>query len=221
MTRPATGQTVRGEVAVEQVEVPLIESRTIPTARGKVGYIRLRNFSNNAGEEFDKALAALQREGITGLVFDVRQNPGGSVDALTHILSHFTHDSPIAITTDAEGKREEVELDRNVPLLGLPFVVLANGSSASSADITAAVARARGGYLIGEKTAGALGGAYLYELEDGGALEITAYRVVGPNGEVINEVGVAPDEVVPLTPADLSAGNDPQLQRALDYLASR
>lgn len=221
VNRPATGQTLRAEVVVEQVEVPLIEARTFPGAQGKVGYIKLRNFSTNAGEEFDKALVELQQEGITALIFDVRQNPGGSVDALTHILSHFTHESPIAITTDAEGKREEVALNQDVPLLGLPWVVLANSSSASSADITSAVAKARGGYLIGEKTAGALGGAYLYELEDGSALEITAYRVVGPNGEEINEIGVTPDEIVPLTPADLSAENDPQLQRARDYLATR
>lgn len=221
VTRPATKQTMRAEVVVEQVEAPLIESRTFPGPKGKIGYIKLRNFSKNAGEEFDKALAALQQEGIAALIFDVRQNPGGSVGALSHILSHFTHQSPIGVTTDADGKREEVELDQNVPLLGLPWVVLANGSSASSADITAAVAKARGGYLIGEKTSGSLGGAYLYELEDGSALEITAYRVVGPDGEEINNIGVTPHEVVTLTPADLSAENDPQLQRALDYLATR
>lgn len=221
VTRPATRQTVRAEVVVEQVEVPLIESRTFPGPKGKIGYLKLRNFSNNSGEEFDKALNDLEQEGIVALIFDVRQNPGGSVGALSHILSHFTHQSPIGVTTDADGKREEVELDQSVPLLGLPWVVLANGSSASSADITAAVAKARGGYLIGEKTSGSLGGAYLYELEDGSALEITAYRVVGPDGEEINNVGVTPHEVVALTPADLSAENDPQLQRALDYLASK
>lgn len=215
VSRPATGQRLTAQVRVAEVVVPLIESRVLP---GGVGYIKLRNFSKNAGEEFDKALAALQAQGITALIFDVRQNPGGSVAALTHIVSHFTHQNPLAISIDGEGKRTEEELDQNVPLLGLPFIVLVNGSSASSSDITAAIAKDRGGHLVGVKSAGALGAAIYYELEDGSALEITVARVLGPNGEEINEIGVTPDHTITLTPADLSANNDPQLQHALAEL---
>ncbi|CAA9564119.1 MAG: hypothetical protein AVDCRST_MAG18-1329 [uncultured Thermomicrobiales bacterium] len=105
-----------------------------------------------------------------------------------------------------------------MPLLGLPWAVLCDGDSASSADVTAAVAKARGGRLIGTRSAGALSGALFYELEDGSALEISVIRVLGPDGEAINEVGVTPHDIVPLAPADLSAGLDPPLQRAIDYL---
>ncbi len=66
--------------------------------------------------------------------------------------------------------------------------------------------------------AGALGAALGFELEDGGALEITVLRVLGPDGEEINEVGVEPDHVIPLTPLDLSRGADPQLQHAIEDL---
>ncbi|HEX5505452.1 MAG TPA: S41 family peptidase [Thermomicrobiales bacterium] len=216
--RPATGATLNVSVSVAQVKAPLIESRVLP---GQIGYIKLRNFSNNAGEEFDKALTALQQQGIKALIFDVRQNPGGSVDALTHIVSHFTHQDPLAISIDDTGKRDPQKFDDKVPLLKLPWVVLADSGSASSSDITAAVAKDRGGYLIGVKTAGALGAAEFYALEDGSALEITVARVLGPDGEEINHVGVPPNEVVTLLPIDLSAGNDPQLQRAVAYLTAR
>src|SRR5207248_4458083 len=117
--------------------------------------------------------------------------------------------------------REEVEPDEDVPLLGLPFVVLADGDSASAADVTAAVAKDRGGHLVGERSAGALGAALFYELEDGSAIEITVAHVLGPDGEEINDVGVTPDHLVTLTPADLSADMDPPLLHALAELSRR
>lgn len=218
VTRPATGAKINAALSIVEFSVQNIESRVID---GTVGYIKLRAFSIKADEEFDKALAKLTAQGITSLIFDVRQNGGGSTDALAHILSHFSHQGPHAITIDEDGKREEENPDPTVPLLGLPWVVLCNNSSASSADITAAFAKARGGYLIGEKSSGSLGSALVFELEDGSAMEITVARVLGPNGEEINTIGVTPNEVIPLTPADLSGGNDPQLAAALAYLKTR
>lgn len=218
VNRPATKQTLNVSVSVAEYSLPVISSRVLD---GGVGYIKLRAFSITADQDFDKALAALQTQGITSLIFDVRQNSGGSTDALAHILSYFSHQGPHAITIDADGKRTEENPDPNVPLLGLPWVVLSNGTSASSADITAAFAKDRGGYLIGTKTAGALGSAQVFELADGSALEITVQRVLGPDGEAINNVGVTPNQVVPITPADISAGNDPQLAAALAYLKTK
>jgi carboxyl-terminal processing protease len=218
VTRPATGQSVNAQVSVAEYTVPILESRVLA---GQVGYIRLRTFSINAGDEFDKALADLQAQGITSLIFDVRQNGGGSTDALAHILSHFSHQGPHAITIDENGNREEQNPDPAVPLLVLPWVVLCNNSSASSSEITSAFAKDRGGHLVGTKTAGALGSAQVFEFEEGSAMEITVNLVLGPNGETINNVGVTPDEVVEMTPADISAGNDTQLAAALAYLQTR
>jgi carboxyl-terminal processing protease len=218
VTRPSTGQTLTIQASVAEYTLPLIESRVL---EGGIGYIRLRHFSTTAGEEFDQALAALQAQGIKSLIFDVRQNPGGSTDALRHILSHFTHQGPHAITIDENGKREEENPDPSVPLLNLPWLVLADSGSASSSDITAAVAKDRGGWLIGTKTSGSLGSAQIFELADGSALEITVRLVLGPNGEEINEIGVTPNEEVPLTPANISAGNDTQLAAAIAYLKAR
>jgi len=217
VTRPSTGQTQTVLITVADVEVPLIDIAILP---GEVGYLRLRYFSYASGQSFDRALAALQARGITSLVFDVRQNPGGSSAALMHILSHFTHDGPLAITIDEHGTHTPEQPDLSVPLLKLPWAVLCDGDSASSADVTAAVAKARGGRLIGTKSAGALSGALFYELEDGSAMEVAVIRVLGPDGEAINEIGVTPHDIVPLSPADLSAGFDPPLQRAIDYLVS-
>lgn len=218
VTRPATGRTIEVTVGVAEIEIPLMEVRIL---QGEIGYIKLRNFSYNAGAVFDEALAALERRGITSLIFDVRQNPGGSVDALLHIVSHFTHQGPIGITIDENGTREEAVPDLSVPLLRIPYVVLCDGDSASSADVTAAVAKDRGGHLVGEKSAGALSTSRYFDLEDGSALQISVQRVLGPDGEEINEVGVTPHHVVPLTPADLSAGVDTQLQHAIQDLTRR
>jgi carboxyl-terminal processing protease len=218
VTRPASGETKTVLIRVAEVEVPLIEIRVLP---GGIGYLRLRHFSFFADEDFAAALDALKKRGITSLIFDVRQNPGGSVAALQQILSHFTHDGPLAIMIDEKGVRQPLAPDPTVPLLGLPWVVLCDGDSASSSDITAAVAKARGGWLIGTQSAGALGAALYYEFEDGGAMEITVKRVLGPDSEAINEIGVTPHDVVTLTPADLSVGIDTQLQAAVTYLRGR
>lgn len=218
VTRPATGQSLTIQATVAEYKVPIIEARML---EGGIGYIKLRHFSTTAGEEFDKALAGLQKQGLKSLIFDVRQNPGGSTDALRHIVSHFTHQGPHAITIDENGKRTEENPDPDVPLLNLPWVVLCDGGSASSADITSAVAKDRGGYLIGVKSGGALGSAEVFELADGSALEITVNLVLGPDGEEINEIGVTPNQVVTLTPADISAGNDTQLAAAVAYIKTK
>lgn len=215
VTRPATGQTETVLITVADVSVPLIDIGVLP---GNVGYIRLRYFSYGADQTFARALKALQGRGITSLVFDVRQNPGGSIAALQQILSNFSHEGPFGIMLDGNGVEEPIPADARVPLLGLPWAVLCDGDSASSADVTAAVAKDRGGYLIGTRSAGALGAALYYEFEDGSAMEVTVNRVIGPDREAINEVGVVPHEIVPLTPADLSAGYDPPLLRAVAYL---
>jgi carboxyl-terminal processing protease len=217
VTRPATGARLNAQLSVVEFTLATIESRMLP---GNVGYIKLRAFSVDAGDLFDQELAKLQAQGMTALIFDVRQNGGGSTAALAKILSHLSHQGPHAISIDENGQREEENPDPNVPLIGGPWVVLCNNGSASSADITAAFAKDRGGYLIGEKSSGSLGAALVYELEEGSALEITVARVLGPNGEEINKVGVTPQQVVALTPADLSANNDPQLAAALAYLAT-
>jgi carboxyl-terminal processing protease len=218
ISRSATGQSLSIRVTVAEYRLTNVESRVLP---GGIGYIRLRHFSTTSGEEFAQALAALRAQGITSLIFDVRQNPGGSTAALRHIVSHFSHQGAYAITIDENGVRTEETFDTSVPLLNLPWVVLCDGGSASSADITAAVAKGRGGHLIGVKSSGSLGSAQIFELADGSALEITVNLVLGPNGEEINEIGVTPNQVVTLTPADISAGNDTQLAAAVAYLQGR
>lgn len=216
--RPATGETIRVLVKVEEVEVSNLEARVLP---GGIGYIRLHHFSFYSGEDFAYAVRQLKARGIKGLIFDVRQNPGGSAAALVEIMSHLTHQGPIAVAIDEDGNRENIDPDPTIPLLDLPWTVLIDGGSASSADVTAAVARGRGGHLVGVTSAGALGGAQYFELEDGSALGITVYRVLGPDGEDINEIGVKPHHTVPLTPADLSAGIDSQLDHALKEMTGR
>jgi carboxyl-terminal processing protease len=124
------------------------------------------------------------------------------------------------VTIQPDGRRVPVQPDARVPLLNLPFAILTDDASASSSEVLAAVARDRGGRVIGVKTAGALGGARFYELADGSALEITEERVLGPDGEEINGVGVTPDTVVPFGPADFSSGDDPPLRRAEEVLAA-
>ena len=218
VTRPATGETLSVLIVVAEVDVPLIE---LDILEGQVGYVRLRYFSYDAGEVFDEAVRILKSRRVKSVIFDVRQNPGGSSAALNHILSYFTHEGPLAYMIDGQWQREAMQPDPRVPLLGVPWGVLCDGQSASSSDVTAAVAKARGGRLIGTRSAGALGGSLYYELEDGRALQTTVVRVIGPDGEEINEIGVTPHEVVRLTPADLSADNDPQLTAALAYLLGR
>ena len=192
---------------------------------GDIAYVRLLGFSATAGRD---VLAAVQATNLgtrlRGLVLDIRGNGGGDPHGVAQLASAFVHDKTLSTTIDAAGNRTDLRTDDTVPLLNKPLAVLVDGSSVSAADMMAAIVHdLHLGRLIGERSAGVVAGnEKAFVLGDGSNLGIDVAFSRGPNGEIVDWVDVGVDEAAPLpTAAQLAAGKDPAVERAVRGLKSR
>lgn len=183
----------------------------------RIAYVRLLEFSADAAARAFAAIKGLHLgSGLRGVVLDERGNLGGAEDQAVQILGAFAHNAVVGYEVDGNGKRVALRTGSTVPFLRVPLVVLTDNESASSSELVAAAVRdLRLGTLVGSRTSGDLAGAYFYSLSDGSALEITALHVLGANGELIDKIGVAPDQQATATAKQLSAGVDPVIDQAV------
>ncbi|HVC79105.1 MAG TPA: S41 family peptidase [Chloroflexota bacterium] len=214
LSRPATGATLTFHLMPKSLQTPDSISRVIA---GHVYYVKLFSFTKDAASRIMAEVAALPASAkITGMVLDLRGNEGGVIGGAIHLLSAFAHHKTLFYSVDGNGKRSPQGTDDSVPLLGWPLVVLTDSASASASEIVAGSVRDYHlGTLIGTRTAGALAGADFFGLNDGGGLEITEARVLGPHGETVDGVGVVPDQQLSTSPQELSTGHDPVIDWAV------
>ncbi|GES14826.1 hypothetical protein Amac_084230 [Acrocarpospora macrocephala] len=186
-----------------------------------VAYVRLTGFAPDSANRVLKAISRLRiGRTLAGVVLDLRGNGGGSPVEATRLLSAFVHGKITAYQCAAGGRCSTARTDDTVELLELPLVVLTDRSCASACEhVSAAVKDLRIGRLVGTRTAGVISGpAQSYLLGNNTLLGFPARHHLGPNREVIDQVGVPPDHYVPLTPQDAATGRDPALAKALTLL---
>jgi carboxyl-terminal processing protease len=222
--RPATGRTKRVRVtpgALPAQAPPGVEAAVLD---GGLASIRIASFYPDVAREALQAVADLQESTeITGVILDMRGNRGGIGDEANKLLGAFVHDASAVSFCDAEGACEPQPVDDSVPLLNLPMATLIDDGCASACEVFATgVNDLDLGALVGTRTAGANSGpALLFALNDNTSLiRLPSHRVVGANGEIIDGVGVPPDHYAPLTAADVSAGKDAALDKAIEILSS-
>ena len=200
----------------EQIHVPSVSYKMI----GKdVGYIQLYDFGDTSDREVSDALGSLFKQGAKAIVFDLRNNGGGLLDAAVQVSSKFIADGPIVSTINRKGQVETEDAYQDaVP--PHPLVVLVNQYTASASEITAgAIQDARVGVLLGTRTFGKGVVQTIYDLPGASAVKITTARYVTPNGRDINKRGIDPNIVVPMDPKMVGTDDkDVQLKAALDYL---
>jgi carboxyl-terminal processing protease len=188
---------------------------------GDVAYAAIPSFSTGIVNATLQAIANL-RQGHTlrGVIFDIRGNGGGDPDAVATLLGALAHDRVTGYDCDADGHCRADRTNDKTPLLHLPVAVLTDRNAASASDaFSAAVKDLHLGTLVGVRTSGIVAGqAATWTLDDGSAINLPATHALGPNREIINGIGVAPDYVVPLTPDELSAGRDQDIIKALSIL---
>ncbi len=203
-------------VVREQIHVPSVAYHMI----GKdVGYVQLYDFGDTSEREMTSALNALFKQGAKAIVFDLRNNGGGLLDAAVQVSSKFIADGPIVSTINRKGQVETEDAYQDaVP--PHPLVVLVNQYTASASEITAgAIQDSRVGVLLGVKTYGKGVVQTIYDLPGSSAVKITTARYVTPNGRDINKKGIEPNIVVPMDPKIVGLdAKDTQLKAALDYL---
>lgn len=203
-----------------RIEIPVVETKTL--ADGKIQYVALSEFSsiapNRLADAINKALATKP----TGLILDLRGNPGGLLDAAVRIGSYFVPDGPILIERTRDGSERVYNRVGRYLLGSTRLVVLVDGGSASASEIVAgAIQDAGTGVLIGEKTFGKGSVQLPNTLSDGSQLRVTIAHWFTPKGRGIHGTGLEPDIKVPLTKEDAAAQRDPQLDRAIQYLLKK
>jgi len=183
-----------------------------------IGYIRIRCFSEHTADEIDRALARLadaNRGPLRGLVLDLRDNPGGELDAATAAADLFLNDGVIVSATGrASDARFSVTARPGDALDGAPIAVLVNGGSASAAEILAGALRDHGrAVLVGRTTFGKGSVQSLLPLSDGHALKLTTSHYYTPSGASISGRGIRPDIVLARSaataPGDVARSDHP------------
>lgn len=209
-------ELVRDRIALNPVYAQLDSSQSIP-----IGYLRLSQFSANAATEVAEAIARLEQAGAQGFILDLRNNPGGLLQAGIEIARLWLDEGTIVYTVDRRGMLGS--FDAGGPAVtDAPLVVLVNRGTASASEILAGAlqdnARAQ---LVGEKTFGKGLIQSLFELPDQSGLAITVAKYETPSHKDIHKSGIVPDYIVPQDPIRLpqvGTQADLQYQQALKLL---
>lgn len=204
----------------EKIRIESVRSETRTTPNGKkVAFVRLSSFTERTDEDFSALVTELLLDRPAGIVLDLRNNPGGYLDAAIGVASEFVGRKTVLIEEFSGGRRETYRGTRDARVTGIPIVVLINASSASASEILAGALRDHDiATLIGEKTFGK-GSVQDYQVfADGASLKLTIARWLTPQGSSIEEDGISPDTDVPFSEEEYNADRDPQLDAALHRL---
>jgi carboxyl-terminal processing protease len=199
-----------------------------------VAHLRIVQFSKGSTDDLKKALQEIKQQNMTGVILDLRNNPGGLVDEAVGVTSQFLSEGVVFIEKDAAGKEKKIPVVKGGTGTKIPLVVLVNRGSASASEITSgAIQDAGRGIVVGETTFGTGTVLTSFTISDGSVLTLAIREWMTPKGRVIWHKGLVPDEEVkldlnvqPLTPegertmtaADLKASTDKQLLRAIELL---
>jgi carboxyl-terminal processing protease len=212
-TQPLTFKITR-----DNITLPSVTTKTLP---GNIGYMQISTFADDTSSLSQKAADTFKSENVKGIILDLRDNPGGLLDAAVNLSSLWL---PQGQTVLQEKRGSTVVQtyysNGDDELHGIPTVILVNGGSASASEITTgALHDNKDAYVIGQKTYGKGVVQQLINFNDGSQLKVTVASWYRPDGENINHKGITPDQTV-VEPSTASTGNDPQLQAAETYLAS-
>lgn len=211
LTLERNGQTIVLDVMRDVVNVHSLEYEVV--GNGKIMHIHLMTFSQNLVKDFNDVVDIIRKNTeIKGVILDVRNNPGGLLDAAVGILSAILPADSVAVNIKYSYFNFTQYTAGNGPLAGYPMVVLANKGSASASEIVAGALKDYGvAKIIGETTFGKGTVQEVNYLGDGSSVKLTVAKWLTPLGNSIQKTGIAPDIEV----AAGSNGTDPQMDRAL------
>ncbi len=214
----------------EKIEIHPVRASVKDSNIGKIGYIRLSTFNENAAKDMQKAIESQEKEGVVGYVLDLRSNPGGLLYSSINIARMWINDGTIVSTVDRQGVSDR-ESATHKALTQKPLVVLVNEGSASASEIlSGALQDNKRGTLLGTKTFGKGLVQSVRPLGDGSGLAVTIAKYLTPSGRDINKHGIDPDVLVKLNEKqlkelygggadNLGSKNDLQFSKAIDVLS--
>ncbi len=187
-----------------------------------IGYLQIAEFDDVTPDQFTEELEKLQDQGMKGLVLDLRNNPGGTVDAVTSIAQYLIPEGLVFYMQYPDGSRKDYKAD-GTDWINLPIAVLVNGNSASASEIlSSAIQDSGAGTIIGTQTYGKGVVQTVYSLQDGTEVKLTISEYFTRNGHEINKIGVTPDQEVEFDSKEYrKSGTDNQLETAVETIKEK
>lgn len=226
------GETFEVEVTRDVIEIKSVRGEMLEDS---LAYVRITNFGARTGEELEDTLDELTAQNPSGMILDLRRNPGGALGTALDVADQFLDEGVILVERFGDGMERVYDSDNGGLAEDLPLVVLIDEGSASASEVLAGAIQDRDrGTLIGQKSFGK-GTVQTWEsLSNGGGLRLTIARWLTPNETWVHETGLTPDFFIPLpempepsaaeggsAPHELTEAEDTQLQAAIDFLLGR
>ena len=205
---PVTITIIRGNIKVQSVKFRSLV--------GQIGHLKISSFTDATEKEVIEAMQSFKRRSNQGLVLDVRNNPGGLLDATVNVTSQFLDEGLVVSQVNSDGQRKEWKVRPGGLATDIPMVVLMNEFSASGSEVlVGAIMDHDRASTIGVTSFGKGSVSTLQRLSDGSAVYFTIARWHTPEGTLIEEKGLEPDIVVEFPEG---ASGDPQLSKAIEIL---
>ena len=204
-------QTVDLVIVRAVIDVPSVVSEM----RESVAYIRIHFFSARTDQEFTPVISGLAKAGATGIILDLRSNPGGPVDTVVDVASHFVPRGVVLYIVDNAGHETSYPVKNTPARTTLPVVLLTDNYSASGSEVLSGFFQdTKRGVVGGTQTYGKGSADQWFQLSDGSAIYLTTSRWLTPNRRLIEGKGITPDY-----PLDLKG--DDLVNWAIDYLKNK
>ncbi|MBI3885639.1 MAG: S41 family peptidase [Opitutae bacterium] len=201
--RPSQNKAL--DFALQRERIRLDSVRHVQLRSDGIGYVQITQFGEHTGEEFTQALAALEKQGLRALVIDLRNNPGGLLDAAIDVCDPFFERGELIAYTQGRtpASREDHLADGSRRPRAYPVAILINGGTASAAEIvTGAMRDTKRAVIVGEKSFGKGSVQSVIPLKNGEGLRLTVAKYFTPGGVSIHEKGIQPQVEIELSPDD-------------------
>jgi carboxyl-terminal processing protease len=209
------GELLTFNVVRAQVNNPSVQTEI----KDKIGILTISRFDGQTGVLARRAAENFKRQGVNGVILDLRGDGGGYLQGSKDVASLWLNDK-VVVTQRKNGVQvDELRSDNNAVLNGIKTVVLVDEGSASASEIVAGALRDHGAAkLVGQKTFGKGSVQEIIDIGDGAQLKVTVAKWFTPKGITINDKGFVPDTSVELTKKNINNDKDPQLDEALKQL---
>jgi len=207
--RPGVDEPLKFVIIRDTIPLETVYSEMLEDGIAK---IQITSFSEHTTEELKQHIDDLKKQGLKGIILDIRQNPGGLLPQAVSITSMFVPDGEVIFQVEYKDGTKQRYISEQEEALDLPVVFLIDGGSASASEILAGAVKEKAGIpLVGEKTFGKGTVQSAEDLDDGSNLKITTAKWLTPNGNWIHKKGIEPDyEVAPSKYANLPFINPDQ-----------
>ncbi len=205
-------EITRGKIIVKSIRTSIDEENNIFN-------IKITNFNSDTEDLFNKAVKEAVKLNPKGIILDLRNNPGGYLETAIEVSSEWVNKKIVVTEKYSEEKKFEHLSRGRARLESFPTVVLVNEGSASASEIVSgALQDYDKAIIIGKKTFGKGSVQTLTNLDDGSSVKITVAKWLTPNGRSINDEGIEPDIEIEFTIENFNAGDDPQMEKAIEIL---